>query len=230
MRSIAFLFLVLFSLVSSAQIKGYVGVKGGGTFSSAYIEHTIYNTYLKTGFVSGYNGGVVMKLFTKKPKPSGVNGAIHTGLFLEQKGWKQVFETTEPSYHVNMSYLVLPLEGAGYIGKGKTKLFMSMGIFIEQLVHVKKDPMPDTANIGRSVEFYTYEKDRDREFGYGIRASLGIQYDSKIGAFHADGFISYSASSFIRVDKLSERLPDLTNHYLAGFSIAYMIPFGKLKY
>lgn len=229
MRNIFFVLLILITQLGYSQVKGYIGVKGGASLSNTYIEHTVYNTFLKTGFIPGYNTGMVVKLFTKKPKPSGVNGAIHTGIYLEQKGWKQVFETDEPSYHVKMNYLVLPFEGAGYIGKGKTRLFISAGIFLEQLVSYQKDETPDLENIGRGIEFYTYEEDRDKQFGYGIRATLGLQYDSKIGAFHVDGFISYTASSFIETKKLSDRLPDLTNHYLGGFSVAYMIPFGKFN-
>lgn len=230
MKNILIVLLLLCGQYSIAQIKGFVGMKGGGTLSTAYIEHTIFNTFMNTGYVPGYNAGMMLKVFSRKPKISGMNGGIQSGLYLERKGWKQTFETTEPSYHVNMTYLVLPFEAIGYIGKGNTKLFLTAGIFFEQLVDVKKDPDPDLDNIGRGIEFYTYDQDRDNDFGYGGRASLGVQHSLPFGTFHVDGYFSYSANSFIKSTDLSSRLPDITNHYLVGFSVAYLIPFGKLDF
>jgi hypothetical protein len=232
-QSMKHLIIILFIFSGQygiAQIKGFVGVKGGALLSNTYIEHTIYNTFMNTGFTPGYNGGVIMKLFTKEPKIRGMNGGLQTGLFVERKGWRQIFDTTEPDYHCNMTYAVLPLEALGYIGKGNTKLFFTLGIFVEHLVDVQKDSDPDLDNIGRGVEFYTYSADRDNDFGYGIRASTGLQQNFSFGAVHIDAFVSYTASSFIQTTEFDDRLPDLTNHYLGGFSIAYLIPFGKLDF
>lgn len=205
-----------------AQIKGFVGVKGGAHLSSAYIEHTIYNTFMNTSFIPGYQVGVMSKFFTGRAKVG-----LQTGLGLETKGWKQTFETDEPSYTVRMNYMTLPIEAMGYAGKGKTKFFYTLGMYLEYLASVKKDPTPNLTNLGNGVEFYTYEEGRDRKFGYGVRASVGVQRQFPFGAIHLDAFATYSVSSFIRSEDLSDKLPDLTNHYAAGFCMAYLIPFGK---
>lgn len=213
---------MLANLAVVAQIKGFVGVKGGAHLSNAYIEHTIYNTFMSTTFIPGYQVGVTSKFFTSRAKVG-----LQMGMGLETKGWKQTFETDEPSYTVRLNYLTFPVEAVGYVGKGKTKFFYTLGMYLESFMSVKKDPTPDLTNLGNAVEFYSYEEDRDRKFGYGVRASIGLQRQFPFGAIHLDSFVTYSVSSFIRSEDLSNRLPDLTNHYAAGFCMAYLIPFGK---
>jgi len=213
-----------------AQVKGFVGLKGGGHLSTAYIEHTIYNTFMNTGFIPGYQGGLMLKLFTNRSSTSFLNAGLQSGLAYEQKGWKQTFATDEPTYHIKMSYLNFPVEAMAYAGKGNTKFFFTLGMFTEWLVNVEKDPDPNPDNMGTGVEFYTYEESRDRTFGYGVRLSLGVQHEFPFGAIHLDGFISYSVSSLMKTEDLDNRLPDLSNHYLAGFTVAYMIPFGKMDF
>lgn len=228
MRIVVGILLVVISSALNAQVKGYIGLSGGGHFYTAYIEHTLYNTVMKTGFDPGYHGGIMLKLFTNQSPTSFLNAGLQTGLNYEMKGWRQVFDTDEPTYHVKMDYITLPLEAIIYAGKRKTKVFWTLGVFIEELINVDKDPTPDLDNLG-GQEFYTYESSRDRDFGYGIRVSAGVHRDFSFGALHLDGYISYSASSFIRTDDFSDRLPDLTNHYQGGFTLAYLIPFGKLE-
>lgn len=229
MRILVGILLLVVSSALNAQVKGYVGLSGGGHFYTAYIEHTLYNTVMKTGFDPGYHGGIMFKLFTNQSPTSFLNAGLQSGLNYEVKGWRQTFDTDEPTYHVKMDYITLPLEAIIYGGKRKTKVFWTLGVYIEQLVNVQKDPTPDLENLG-GQEFYTYEADRDREFGYGLRVSAGLHRDFPFGALHLDGFISYSASSFIKTDEFSDRLPDLTNHYMGGFTLAYLIPFGKMEF
>ncbi|WP_421869902.1 outer membrane beta-barrel protein [Marinoscillum sp.] len=229
MRIVVVLVIVLASSALNAQVKGYLGVRGGGHFSTTYIEHTLYNTVMNTGFEPGYHGGVMLKLFTNQSPTSFLNAGLQSGLLYEAKGWRQTFDTDEPTYHVRMNYLNFPIEAIIYAGKRKTKYFGTLGVFLEQLLSYDKDPDPNTSNIG-GQEFYTYEPNRDKKFGYGIRFSLGVHRDFSFGAIHLDAFLSYSASSFIRTEDFSERLPDLTNHYLGGFTLSYLIPFGKMEF
>ena len=172
---------------------------------------------------------MLFKLFTNQSHTSFLNAGLQSGLQFETKGWRQSFNTDEPTYHVNMNYMTFPVEAIIYGGKRKTKIFATLGVFIEQLLSVEKDPTPNLDNLG-GQEFYTYEEDRDRKFGYGIKASVGVHRDFPFGALHLDGFVSYSASSFIKSDDFSDRLPDLTNHYSLGFTVAYLIPFGKMDF
>lgn len=223
---------VCLSSVAIGQVKGFVGLKGGGQAASAYIEHTIYTTFMDIGVIPGYHGGVIAKLFTNQNPSSFLNAGLQSGLTYSRKGWRQHFPTEHPAYTVKMSYLELPLEAMIYAGKKDLKVFFTIGIYSEFLLNVDKDPDPDTNPevIGNDVDFYTYREGFDKTFGYGGRLSLGLQYESPIGAFHADGFFAYSISSFMRSDDLGEERPDLSNHYTIGFSLAYMIPFGKMDY
>ncbi|MFY0608571.1 MAG: PorT family protein [Cyclobacteriaceae bacterium] len=229
-KNILLIGLTIGILSAQAQIKGFVGVKGGGQVSTVYIEHTIYNTFLNAGFISGYNGGVMLKLFTNQSKSSFLNAGLQTGLGFERKGWRQIFVTDEPSHRTRLSYANLPVEALIYGGKGNTKIFVTIGIYAELLVQHEKSPDPDLNNIGNGVEFYTYQEGRDNKFGYGGRLSLGVQHQFPFGLIHLDGFFTYSLSSVIKNEDLSDRLPDLTNQYVFGFTAAYLIPFGKMKF
>ncbi len=229
MRIIIAIGILFISSALSAQVKGYLGVRGGGHLSTAYIEHTLYNIVMNTGFEPGYHGGVMLKLFTNQSPTSFLNAGLQSGLLYESKGWRQSFATDEPTYKVRMNYINMPVEAVIYAGKRKTKYFFTLGVFIEKLVGFNKDVAPNEENIG-GQEFHTFQENRDRDFGYGVRASLGAHRDFSFGAVHLDAFISYSASNFIRSTDFSERLPDLSNHYLGGFSVAYLIPFGKMEF
>ncbi|RED97451.1 outer membrane beta-barrel protein [Marinoscillum furvescens] len=223
---------LLVAISATGQVKGFVGLKGGGQAASAYIEHTIYTTFMDIGIIPGYHGGVIAKLFTNQNPGSFLNAGLQSGLTYSQKGWRQHFPTEHPSYTVKMSYLEVPVEAMIYAGKQNFKVFSTLGVYTEYLLNVDKDPDPDTdpAVIGNDVDFYTYQEGYDKTFGYGCRVSLGVQYESPIGAFHADGFFGFSISSFMRSDDLGEERPDLSNHYTLGFSLAYLIPFGKMEY
>ncbi|MEQ9008163.1 MAG: hypothetical protein RLP12_09785, partial [Ekhidna sp.] len=78
-----------------------------------------------------------------------------------------------------------------------------------------------------SADFYTYEEGRDREFGYGGRLGGGIFRDLPIGTFQIEGFFSYSFSNFINPGDLSTESPDISNHWVVGFTVGYMISLGN---
>jgi len=219
-----------------AQIKGFIGVTGGGQFSNAYIEHTVYNTFMNTGFIPGYNAGMMLKLFTNQNQASFLNAGVQTGLSLSRKGWRQTFDTANVAdYRVRMTYLNLPIEAFIYFGKRKTKPFFTLGMYVEYLTNVKKDPLPPVKlksgapKVGQE-DFYTYESSRDRKFGYGVRVSVGVQREFSFGLIHLDGFFKYGISNFLYTKDLSNRLPDISNFYVAGFTVGYLLPFGKMKF
>ncbi|WP_370087731.1 porin family protein [Ekhidna sp.] len=223
MRLVWLICAVFFINTAVAQ-KTYVGVKAGGHASSAFIEHTIFNINLNASFLPGVNSGVFIK-YLPKPGDTFLNSGIQLGVNYVQKGWKQTFLTDEPSYTARMNYLEIPLEGIGYFG-GENKYFISAGLYAEILMSVDKDPEPAADNRG-GADFYTYEEDRDREFGYGARLGGGIFRDLSIGTFQLEGFFTYSFSNFIDPGDLVDETPDLSNHWSVGVTLGYMISFSK---
>lgn len=223
--------ICLNAIFSSAQTKTYVGLRAGGELASAYIEHTLSTTFTTPDFVTGYNGGVFLKIFTKK-RDALVNPGFQTGLFFDQKGWAQDFPDTDiEKYKVKLSYVQLPMEAVINFGRGKTKTFFTLGWYLEYLVNVNKAETPDLETLDDfGIDFYTYESNRDRKIGYGVRVSLGGQKDFSFGAIHLDAFITYNISSVINHQEFKTLVPDLSNLYTVGFSIGYLIPFGKLDY
>ncbi|WP_420315935.1 hypothetical protein [Ekhidna sp.] len=221
-----FCWLVCFALMFHAGFaqKTYVGVKAGGHASSAFIEHTIFNLNVNTTFLPGVSSGLVIR-HVPKPGNSYLNSGIQLGINYIQKGWRQTFLTGEPSYTSRMNYLEIPIEGMGYFG-GNNKYFISAGFHLEFLLNTELDPTPQLSNIG-GADFYTYHEARDREFGYGARIAGGIFRDLDIGTFQLEGFFSYSFSNFIGPGDLTTETPDLSNHWVVGFTVGYLVSLGK---
>ncbi|MEO1254837.1 MAG: hypothetical protein AAFY41_08135, partial [Bacteroidota bacterium] len=70
---------------------------------------------------------------------------------------------------------------------------------------------------------------RDREVGYGARLGGGVFRDLSIGTFQIEGFFSYSFSNFINPGDLTTRTPDISNHWVVGFTVSYMVSLSKKK-
>ncbi|MFY0598414.1 MAG: PorT family protein [Cyclobacteriaceae bacterium] len=223
--------LTLCCLLTFGQIKTYVGARASGQVASAYIEHTIGTTFITPDFITGYSGGAFIKIFTKK-RDALINPGFQSGLFFDQKGWGQVFDgTEEPKYKVKMSYVQLPMEAIINFGRGKTKTFFTIGWYLEYLLNVSKSEQPNLEELESfGYDFYTFQSGRDRKIGYGGRGSVGVQRDFGFGAVHLDAFFTFNISSVIDHQDFKTGIPDLSNLYTIGFSLGYLIPFGKLDY
>ena len=223
MRLIGLLCLVCTMQIARAQ-ETYVGIKAGGHASSAFIEHTIFNLNVNTTFLPGVNGGVFIRYLPEK-RESFLNSGIQLGVNYVQKGWRQTFFTGEPTYQARMDYLEIPLEGMGYFG-GKNKFFISAGFYMEFLINDELDSAPNVDNL-IGDDFYTYSEDRDREVGYGARLGGGLFRETSVGTFQIEGFFTYSIANFIDAGDLTTETPDLSNHWVLGFTVGYMVSFGK---
>ncbi|MEQ8241502.1 MAG: outer membrane beta-barrel protein [Cyclobacteriaceae bacterium] len=227
------LIFVLFSLLTFnalAQYKAFVGIKGGGHVSTVYMEHTVYNIRANTEFLTSYHIGVTGKLFTNQKQSSFLNTGLQLGVDYDSKGWRQRFNTGAPDYFTRLDYLEIPIEAIIYAGKGGSKYFITMGPYLEYLLAVDKDALPTEAEIGQS-EVYPIEIDEVNRFGYGGRMSAGLHQDTSIGAFHLEIFFNISIRGVLNPESLSAvRTPDQSNQYVIGFSVGYLVPFGKMKF
>lgn len=216
----------LFVAISGFSQITYVGVKAGGHAGSSFIEHTIFNTNVRSRLIEGINMGVFAKFLPKKNN-SFLNSGIQLGVNYVQKGWRQVFITDEPAYTARMTYLEVPVEGIGYFGN-KNKYFISAGFFMEFLVDTDLDAEPNPNNLGGG-DFWTYDADRDRKIGYGGRLSGGIFRDFSFGSIQLEGFFSYSFSNFMNPGDLTTEVPDISNLWVGGATLGYMFRLGKEK-
>ncbi len=225
MRLIGLMCLICILQLAKAQ-NTYIGIKAGGHASSAFIEHTIFNLNVNTTFLPGINAGVFFRHLPKK-KDSFVNSGVQIGVNYIQKGWKQLFLFNLPAYTARMNYLEIPIEGIGYFG-GRNKYFLSGGLYMEFLLNEDLDPDLDQDNI-IGDDFYTYVRDRDREVGYGARLGGGVFRDTSVGTFQIEAFFSYSFSNFIDAGDLTTETPDLSNHWVVGFTVGYMMSLRKKR-
>ena len=225
MKLFLFFFILLGTFSVIGQTKTYVGVQGGIHIHSAFLDHTAFGFNARTGVRSGLHSGLQIKHFPRK-RDVVLNAGIQIGFTYTQKGWAQVFRNTElPNYRITMNYLEIPIEGVGYFGK-KNKYFIAAGVYTEFLTGVRKGATP--ADI-ETVDFVTYEAQRDHEIGYGGRVSGGIFRDFSFGSLHFESFFTYSFSNLIDAgDLTNDQLPDTSNLWNAGISVGYFISFGQL--
>lgn len=238
MRQILGVLMLFFTLVASSQTKTYVGLRVGGHGKSVIMDHTIFNFVMRDVITPGINAGILVKYFPKK-RDIAFNSGIQIGINYSQKGWVQNFDVEgEPQiddYRVDLNYLEIPIEGIGYFGK-KNKYFIAGGFLLEYLLNYSKDPNPPIVEtptgrdlVNNAWNFATYEPDRDREIGYGIRISGGIFRDFSFGSLHLEGYFTYSFSNVLDAGDLTDQnVPDVSNLWTFGASVAYLIPFGKL--
>lgn len=204
---------------ASAQSKTYVGVRAGAQLSSLNVTHNFFRKIITTRNLPGINAGIMVKHYTKK------NVGLQLGIEYHQKGWKQHFFDLYPDYNAQINYLDLPIMMTAYLGKGKNKYFMNAGFFIEYLLGANLDNPPGDVE---PFDFYTYDPDRDGRFGYGLRFGGGLSRDFSFGQIHLEGFFTFSLSNVFDPESRESEVPDISNNFLTGFSIAYLIPFGKL--
>ena len=236
MKKIVFLLLsILGHNEINGQSKSFAGVRLGSQYSSAYIEHSIFPINLKTGFIRNQHAGVFYRYYNFKRKNGNapVDFGLQLGVNYIQRGWKQIFEDGSgiKPYQATLSYLEVPVEGLVYHGKKNTKLYLTIGVYYERLLYVKLDNSPEESLLEKvSDEFHTYEPERDRSNGYGIRSSLGLQNKFPFGTLHIEAFTSVSFSGFIDYGNRTTRLPDQSNLFGIGLSIGYSIGWGKLDF
>jgi hypothetical protein len=222
MAKVSFLFFcMLIPFAASTQPKVYIGFQGGGQLASAYIEHTLYFVDMKTGFISGKHGGILVRVLDFNQK-KGLKTGYQTGLFYVERGWSQTYRVDSiPRSTTRLSYLNVPVNALIWAGGQKNRVYFKLGGFFEFLLnHETKNP-PDNFILGTEV-FYTYEPDRDNTFGYGLSVGAGIQKDFKFGSFILEGDISFALSDFIGITNRASATPDISNLYLGGVSIGYL--------
>ncbi len=216
--------LALF-LSGNAQ-ETFIGVKAGGHTGSAFVDHTVFNVVNNNGFNNGFHAGLIFKYFPYKREVF-LKSGLQFSVNYVQKGWTQVFLTTEPTYSAEMSYVEIPIEAIGYFGN-KNNYFVTAGFYFEYLMDYQLDAEPNLENLG-GQDFNTYVPSRDNKAGYGARASAGVFREFSFGMLHLEGFFSYSISNFIDAGDLTTETPDISNLWYTGASLGYLLPIGKKK-
>lgn len=204
----------------SAQHKSYIGVRGGVQLTNADINHNFFQINIRNTYTVTYHTGLIYKYYNKK------NVGLITGLDYTVKGWTQNFFELYPNYTARLDYLELPLLMTAYLGNGRTKYFVALGPYFEYLIGHQLDPVPEATE---PFDWFTYDPDRDNKVGYGLRLGGGVSHDFSFGQLHLEGFFTYSLSNIMDPVSRDTGIPDVSNSFIFGASLAYLIPFGKLE-
>ncbi|UXP32491.1 PorT family protein [Reichenbachiella agarivorans] len=214
--------LVVSTTVTTAQDsrKTYVGVKGGYNFSQVNLYHSFNGYVMKQGVQTGYQGGIIVMNYLRN------HIGIQAELNYTQKGYIQKFDNGQPDYESQFNYVDLPFLFNLHTGKNKLHVFINAGCFFEYLINVESSSEPSDTG---GYDFDPYDKDRDPNFGYGFRGGAGVFYDSRVGTFMLEGSFNYSLSNYLDPVTFDSGVPTLSNHYLLGITVGYLISFGELK-
>ena len=200
-----------------AQHSAYVGVKGGYHVATVNMSHTILRNTVPTSQVFGSLIGVTAKLF---PKP-------HYGLQWElnysRKGFDQRLTDTNEEFRTTFDYLEFPFLFNLYLGKRKTQYFANFGPFGAVLLNDKTTG--PTNSLSEQLDFI-YNSERDNKFAFGLKVAVGIFREFSFGGIQIDGHFTAEISNFLDPVDLSTGVPDNSQNFTLGATVAYLIPLG----
>jgi hypothetical protein len=226
MRHLLYFLLITSAGLLMAQTKTFVGLRGGGGVSSAYMSHSVFPVNIETAFIPGVHGGLAVMHFPHKYK-SRINTGIQAGINISQQGWQQRFPIVGTQPHTTrINYLEFPVEAIGYAGN-QNKYFFTLGFFVSYALSANVDPEP--ADVG-PYDFYRYDINKDNRLGYGPRASLGVFRETKYGTFRLEGFFTFNIRAAYDYEPIESGIPDLSLGYATGVSLGYFFSFGKLEF
>jgi hypothetical protein len=195
---------------------GYLGVRGGGQFSQVYFSDTFRPVNMNTGFVYGKQFGVIGKIFVTR------HAGIQTEVNYVEKGYKQLLDSG--FYSTQMDYVEVPFMMNAYLGKRKTQFFVNLGPYFEVFLRQHEKLL---GAVKEGEEFYPFDPATDRTFGYGLRASGGLNRLFPFGQLQLEGGMTITISDMLVSNRLVSNVPDGSKHIVGFVSLAYMLPLGK---
>jgi len=226
-----FICLLIFSHYAFPQKQIYIGARGGVNFSTVFFNHLAFPTNIRTALQTGTSFGVEFKHLAPYKKFAGTG--LQFSFNYVEKGYIQEFPGSNvPNYSLNLRYLEIPFAGIFYIGKKKTKLFASPGIFAEFLLGstsanlpADMNPTEDHINVGNS-DVFPFDEEVDITIGAGGKAVLGILRDFKFGSIQLSGNFTYTITNILDFGTRSSGIPDTSNNLSFGASIGYFYKFS----
>ena len=234
-RIVVFILLAGCCLFAQGQTRSYLGVRAGAQVSSAYIAHTALQINMDVGFVETAHAGIVFKHFNfRSQNPKALQAGFQSGINYIQRGWTQTFQPDRELavYQTKLGYLEIPIEAILYWGQKRTKMYLTMGLYYERLLADQSKNRPTDEQIADLVEdFFEYDPGRgDRKNGYGGRFAFGAFTDLPFGTVQLELFTSISFSGLFEFTNRTTDIPDQSNLYSIGLSVAYMLRFGEMEF
>lgn len=215
--------LMLAFLVFLGSLENYgqtfIGVKKGVSLSQVGFSDADpnYNITINQEQFQGDILGLTFKISQSK----------HTALQFEiniiDKGWKQRLPD-ETTFNTSLQYLNIYGQTHILIGKGKFKLYLTGGPYINFLIDSENSTIPEDQI--ENVPFI-YNKDSDNKLEFGLGGGGGFSYQSKIGLFQLEGKFSLGLSNII--DKQTANEPLFSRHQTIELSVQYLYQFSKNK-
>ncbi len=208
------------TLAETEEVKAwaYLGINGGANISDVYFSDTFRPVAIRTSTIYGRHFGFVGKLFL----------APHAGIQMQvsyvEKGYEQVFLNSSGYYSAKMNYLEIPLMANAYFGKRRNEIFVNAGPYFELFLSQKETKIGEETE---DEELYPFNPDSDRNMGYGVRASAGINRRFVFGLVQLEGGMALTISDMLVTNRLTSQVPDGSKHFMGFVTLSYMLPIGK---
>jgi hypothetical protein len=205
---------IYFIIISLSNAQSHIGIKGGRSFSRVY-----FVPFKKQEFIQSNTAGIVFKHFS----------IPHFGIQLEinylQKGWKEIIQNADSTYSRKLDYLEMPFLSHLYIGKGKTKAFLTIGPYIAYSLSGTEERNKNDILTSNDYSF----PDTTYRFNFGVMGGLGINYEFKFGTLQFEARFSQSLRNVFKPRDAISRDRDIALSQMMTFSLSYFLPGKKNK-
>ena len=172
--------IVLFcSFLSQAQEKDsvsyFLGLKGGANFST--VDFSSFGPDPSTEIKAGFQSGIIFKRI----------GRPHLGIQIElnyiRKGWETILSEENSSVY-EVYYLEMPLMSHAYIGQGKGKVFINLGMYVNTWLNGTVTNITANERISTELDF---DEEVYNQYDYGIVGGVGLSRDFNFGTLQLEG-------------------------------------------
>lgn len=176
--------LLLSTVISATAQTHYDGVITVGGKGGITLSRTQFNPSVPQGLLQGVAVGCNFRYIEEN----------HFGLImelnLEQRGWKELYESTSFQYQHRFTYLQLPLLTHIFFGNSRLKGFFNAGPEVGYMIANSISSNFDYPNFADLDGFPTTNRHNEQlnlpiknKFDYGISAGLGMELG--VGARHS---------------------------------------------
>ena len=186
------------------------GINGGVTFSKVGFNSVL--SVPQEAFRQ-FSGGITVRYISEK------NFGVQAELNYSQRGWKERTDTVHLNrYSRSIAYLELPVLTHIYFNVGKqVRLIFNLGPQIGYYIG-EKEIEREINDPERETSYYDFPV--QKSFDYGLKGTMGLEFQTKAGSFILDGRYYYGLSDIFNNTKAD--IFQASHHQVMGVNLTYL--------
>ena len=223
--TIAFI-LLLFTTHLQAQWN--IGIKAGTNFSWINYDAAFNQRLIDLDLKIGYMGGLTIQNFSQP------NIGLQMEVLYIQKGFKTRLDSISLiQYERTIDYLTFPALMHVYAGKKRFNFSLMLGPYISYAIASEE---VYTENGSSIVEKYTFNREHDNRFEFGLQGGIGFRNTFKFGIIELEGFFTFGFTSIYKWGAKNEDpdkdrffiIPEQAQNQGIQITLSYYRSFGKI--